>query len=327
MLKANDSSLDLARKGTPNLFLAANFLEPEAKFQAFLSSYAVMRIVDDLIDDNRAAGDLSIEKKSEISGQLDQFANLFESEANPLRSMMPQELKESMTKFALPGWPFILLAQSMKFDLDNDRFESLDQFFSYTEGAAVSPAAIFMHLAGSTEIEPGRFIVPQFDIKEAARPLALFSYLVHILRDFKKDFTAGSKPLIYFDMASCEKFYVTEKMMAEIVATGIQPLKFTKMIQYLFSLLTEYQVASRKMIDSLKDKLPPDGLFSLNLIYELYSTTAAKFSECGYNLVSGDFNMSPEEIITASNRAANGVSEGPFSPKEVEKKLRSILSG
>ncbi len=323
MLKATDSSLNMARKGTPNLYLAANFLKPGAKFQAFLSSYAVMRIVDDLVDDGRAAGEMSEERKTEISAHLDQFAKLFDTEFSLLESLMPPDLRKSIKQFAIPSWPFTFLAKSMKFDLHNDRFESMEQFLSYSEGAAVSPAAIFMHLAGSTETEPGQFAIPKFDIKEAARPLALFSYLVHILRDFKKDFSSGAKPLIYFDMTSCEKFYVTEDMMAEIVASGTQPLKFTKLVQYLFSLVTKYQVASRRMIDSLQSELPTDGLFSLNLIYELYSAVAAKFTESGYNLITGDFELSHDNILMAGMRAAE---TSGTDPDPVSEKLKQIIT-
>ena len=39
----------------------------------------------------------------------------------------------------------------MVYDLNNDGFETFEDFLNYAEGAAVCPGAIFMHLCGVYE--------------------------------------------------------------------------------------------------------------------------------------------------------------------------------
>lgn len=295
---------NLARKGTPNLYLAANFLEPDDKFRAFLATYAAMRLVDDLADNARAAGDISYATKKEISAELDRFAEMFRLRQIDDRLPYADDLKLALVRFQISDRPFTLLAEAMKFDLDNDRFDTLDQFLQYSEGAAVSPAAVFMHLAACSFDESGQLHLPSFDVHDAARPLAIFSYVVHVLRDFKKDFLAGARPLIYIDLETSDMFYVSEEEMARTAKSGRQSLKFTKMIKWYFNRLTWFQVRARLALDHLASQLPDDGRFALDFIYELYSATAQKIAEYHYNVVRGEINLTPVDIRHAADRAA-----------------------
>lgn len=312
-----DIAHTLARKGTPNLYLAANFLEPEEKFRAFLASYAAMRLVDDLADDSRAQGDISPREQKRLASKIDDFAQMFESGRLDFSLPYSGELHAAIARFRIPTWPFTLLAESMKFDLVNDRFDTFEQFLWYSEGAAVAPAAIFMHLAGCSYSNEGRVHLPKFDIREAARPLAIFSYLVHILRDFKKDFKAGAQPLIYIDLGTTEMFFVSTQEMAETVATEKQSLKFTKMIMWLFNRLTAFQVEAEASLHALKPQLPDDGRFTLRFIYELYGAIARKISRHGYIIVREEIDLRSEDITKAAEAAARwaGTSSDAVLPK------------
>ena len=77
-------------------------------------------------------------------------------------------------------------AKSMIYDINNDGFPTLKAFLEYSEGASVAPASIFVHLNSISKTD-GNYINPPFDVKWAATPCAIFSYLVHIIRDFQKD--------------------------------------------------------------------------------------------------------------------------------------------
>jgi|GEM_PF-568757 phytoene/squalene synthetase len=314
---------NLARKGTPNLYLAANFLEPDDKFRAFLATYAAMRLVDDLADDARAAGEIPLATKRVISAELDRFADMFRLQQIDDKLPYAADLKLALVRFQIPDWPFTLLADAMKFDLTNDRFDTLDQFLKYSEGAAVSPAAIFMHLAASAFDDTGQLQLPPFDVRDAARPLAIFSYIVHILRDFKKDFHAGARPLIYIDLETSDMFYVSEEEMARTVVSGQQSLKFTKMVKWYFNRLTWFQVRARLTLDHLADQLPDDGRFALDFIYELYSATAAKIAECQYRIAGDEINLPAREIYRAAGLAAarSGVPD-----QQIRQRLEKLLS-
>ena len=65
-------------------------------------------------------------------------------------------------------------------------FLPLKAFLEYSEGASVAPASIFVHLNSISKVN-GKYDNPPFDVKWAATPCAIFSYLVHIIRDFQKD--------------------------------------------------------------------------------------------------------------------------------------------
>jgi phytoene/squalene synthetase len=314
---------NLARKGTPNLYLAARFLKPDDKFRAFLVTYAAMRLIDDIVDDRRAAGDLTDSAKLNIISHLDSFSKMIR--AGRIDDSLPyaQELRVAMGRFRIPEWPFTMLVEAMKFDLHHDRFDTMDQFLEYSEGAAVAPGSIFMHLAGCSFIDQGQVILPEFNIRDAARPLAIFSYLVHIIRDFKKDFLSGSRPLIYLNTETLETFHLAKNDLAQIAETGRQSLKFTKMVKWYYHRITDYQQQSRNMLDDLEQLLPKDGLFALNFIYELYSMIAAKISDHDYIIVRSDLNLTTPETEKAARQAAT---RSDIDPGPVLRHLASVLA-
>lgn len=298
-------SHNLARKGTPNLYLAANFLEPDDKFRAFLAAYAAMRLADDIVDNTRAEGNMTTVSKTRIADEIDRFAAMFANRKFDDSLPYAQDIKFALARFEIPSWPFTELATAMKFDIENDRFDTFNQFLTYSEGAAVAPASIFMHLASCTFNDDASLLVlPSFDIREAARPLAIFSYIVHILRDFKKDYLSGREPLVYIDLETTDMFYVDDAELARNANGWTQSLKFTKMVMWYFNRLTEYQVQAEKALDTILDSLPPDGRFALRFIYELYSATAAKISNRQYIIVCEDLNLTHDEIKASAIKAA-----------------------
>ena len=74
----------------------------------------------------------------------------------------------------------------MLYDINNNGFSTLEEFMDYAEGASVAPASIFVHLCCLSE-ENNEYMTPDFDVMQVARPCAIFSYLVHIIRDFQED--------------------------------------------------------------------------------------------------------------------------------------------
>ena len=313
----------LARKGTPNLYLAANFLEPDDKFRAFLAAYAAMRVVDDITDNFRSSEKRSAKEKRLILSHLDDFADMFTNGKFDDSFPYVQELKLALGRFNIPRQPFIRLAGSMKFDLENDRFDSFPMFLKYCEGAAVAPAAVFMHLAGSSFDDRGQLQQPAFDIYGLARPLAIFSYMTHILRDFKKDFQAGTNPLIYFDSDTLNTFHIRDNDLAKIVTSRRQSPKFTKMIKWYYHKLSGYKSEARKNLNTITARLPNDGLFALNFIYFLYSASIEIISKNGYNLVNGNLDLAPEDIYRA---ALSAVEISGQSADLILGRLRALLN-
>ncbi|RME25303.1 MAG: hypothetical protein D6800_07745, partial [Candidatus Zixiibacteriota bacterium] len=185
----------------------------EDRYEAFRVCYRSMRLIDDLVDDRQATGKPVTE--AELAGYRQRLDNWLEG----MRRKEPDdgftaELLRITDSFLIPLWPWERLCRAMLYELSREEFPSFLSFLRYTEGAAIAPAAIFMHLCGLRQIR-GKTEPPVYDIRQAARPLAVFSYLVHIMRDFQKDMAAG---LNYFPRQLLDRFNLTVPELREMAA-------------------------------------------------------------------------------------------------------------
>ena len=174
------------------------------------------------------------------------------------------EVKE---RFQIPLWPWQRLAQAMIFDLHHDSFKSFLVFLRYTEGAAIAPASIFMHLCGVNESN-GTYTSPLFEIRTAARRLAIFSYLVHIIRDIQKDQQSN---LNYFALDMLARHDLTPAIIRKAVETSIIPDKVRLLIKEYVLIAGYYRSKAREQVDRTLPLLKPQYQISLELIYALYN--------------------------------------------------------
>lgn len=96
----------------------------------------------------------------------------------------------------LGDWPWRALAGALSVDVEEREMADWNDFLAYCEGATVAPAAIFIYLLAA---EVGRDGVFRYGFERPARwyaeDLAIYCYIVHILRDLQKD-TAASPRLV-----------------------------------------------------------------------------------------------------------------------------------
>ena len=248
----------------PNILIAANFWEAE-RFQAARNCYKFMRAIDDLID-NYKTEHVTISPENQ---------NLFEthiynwiSTAIETTSEIPshRELIETLQQYRIPFWPLEAFAKSMIYDIYHDGFPTLQGFIEYAGGASVAPASIFVHLAGLTK-KDGKFIAPKFNVKEVATPCAIFSYLVHIIRDFQKDHLNN---LNYFPDDLIYKYGMDRKKLLEMATGGQLTSGFRSMIQELYEVADFYRVKTYEMIRYIKPFVEPRSQLSLEIIFNLY---------------------------------------------------------
>jgi len=162
----------------PILDIAARFWDHD-RYQAFRICYRSMRRIDDLVDHKKASA-TQISRGEAEKLRLMMFDWLEGIRNKDFSDPFRREFVHILEKFQIPFWPWERLYESMVYDLAHDGYPSLLTFLRYAEGAAVAPASVFMHLCGVSE-DSGTYRPPDFDIRLAARPLALFSYLVHII--------------------------------------------------------------------------------------------------------------------------------------------------
>jgi len=248
----------------PNILIAARFWEPE-RYQAAKNCYKFMRAIDDLIDNYKTEHvTIAQEDKSQFETDVYRWINAV-SEAtqnNPAQA----ELIETVKKFCIPSWPLEAFAKSMIYDIYHDGFPTLQSFLDYAAGAAVAPASIFVHLCGLTK-QNGQYLPPAFDVKRVATPCAVFSYLVHIIRDFQKDHL---NHLNYFGDDLIQKNDLDRQKLLQIAKGAPVTTGFRELIRELYLVADKYRKETCRMIDEISPFLESRSQLSLEIIFTLY---------------------------------------------------------
>ncbi len=248
----------------PNILIAANFWDAE-RYQAARNCYKFMRAIDDLIDNYKTEHvTISAENQSEFEVHVSDWINTVIETKREIPSH--RELIETVQRFCIPFWPLEAFAKSMIYDIYHDGFPTLQGFIDYAGGASVAPASIFVHLAGLTKSE-NKYIAPGFDVKEVATPCAIFSYLVHIIRDFQKDHLNN---LNYFPDDLIAKYGMNRAGLFEMAKGAAITPGFRKMIGELYEVADFYREKTLRMIQYIKPLVEPRSQLSLEIIFGLY---------------------------------------------------------
>ena len=297
MTPANNTQLDFARDvdfsevlTNPILDIAARLWEPD-RYGAFRVCYRSMRRIDDLVDDRKESDEeITSEDAEKLSLLLSDWLDAVREgdRSDPFR----QEFLEVLEKFRIPLWPWERLNKAMLYDLSHDGYRTLLTFMRYAEGAAIAPASIFMHLCGLTQ-ENGSYAPPAFDLRLAARHLAIFSYLVHIMRDFQKD---QLRNLNYFSDDMLALHGVTRDEL-RAVADG-KPIseQFRRLMRSYHYIGGFYRAKARRTMDEVSRQLMPPYQLSLEMIYQLYLQIYERIDPEQGSFTGQELNPSPDEI-------------------------------
>ena len=248
----------------PNILIAASFWDEE-RYCAARTCYKFMRAIDDLIDDHKSANiKIQHKEKKKFLGDVEHWISVIKN-MNPCNPMQ-EELTVTLDKFRIPVRPLQNFARSMVYDIHNDGFPTLKTFLEYAEGASVAPAAIFVHLCGIHR-QNGQYNLPEFDVTEAARPCAIFSYLVHIIRDFQKD---QQNNLNYFADDLIMKHHLNRETLKEFAMKGDVDDRFRALVREYYMLADQYRMATYDIIEKIKPNVEPRYQLSLEIIFSLY---------------------------------------------------------
>ncbi len=284
------NSIDFEKiKDHPNILIAANFWDEE-RYQAAKTCYKFMRAIDDMIDDYKA-------EHIVIS---DDDVTLFEERvADWLRTITLSQTPESdqrelvsvFTRFRLPLWTMQDFARSMIYDIHHDGFQTLQAFLDYAGGASVAPASVFVHLAGIRS-DGDSFQDPLFDVRTAALPCAVFSYLVHIVRDFQKD---QFNNLTYFADDRIIANGLSREILADIAHGGGIPDGFRDLISEYLELAAIYRDKTYDKIKEISPLVGPRYRLSLEIIFELYKMVYERIDVRNGLFTTKELNPTPSE--------------------------------
>ncbi|MHA2408031.1 MAG: hypothetical protein ACXACA_06645, partial [Candidatus Ranarchaeia archaeon] len=137
------------------------------------------------------------------------------------------------------------------------------------------------------------YLPPSFDITDVARPTALFSYLVHIIRDFKTD---QGNNLNYFAQDLITKNDLTQEQMKRIAQGEKITTSFRKLMMKYYSLADHYRQKSRQAITNSREYLAPRYTLSLEIVYELYSLVFSRIDIERGSFTTKELTPTPEEV-------------------------------
>jgi phytoene/squalene synthetase len=277
-------------KDHPNILIAASFWEEE-RYLAAKTCYKFMRAIDDLIDDHKSAhARISEAEKDKFISDVQHWLEMIKNSGNG--TAFHHELTETISRFRIPYWPLEAFAKSMVYDIHHNGFATLQEFLDYAGGASVAPASIFVHLCGIQKQGDG-YLPPAFDVKEAAIPCAVFSYLVHIIRDFQKD---QFNNLFYFADDILAKNGLNHADLKRIAETGRIPEGFRTVIREYHKLAEHYRKKTCQMIQTLWPFLEPRYQLSLEVIFNLYLMVFERIDPESGSFTAEELNPSIAEV-------------------------------
>ena len=274
----------------PNILIAAHFWDEE-RYEAAKICYRFMRAIDDLIDNYKSEHEtIAPEERAHFKASVSNWMSTILQ--TPTEGTSQAELIETIQKFRVPSWPLEAFARSMIYDIYHDGFPTLSAFLDYAAGASVAPASIFVHLCGLTQ-QDGQYLTPAFDVKEAATPCAVFSYLVHIIRDFVKDHTHN---LNYFPDDLLVKYQLDRKKLLAMARGAEITTGFREMIRELYIVADEYRRKTYDIMQRIKPQLEPRSQLSLEIIFALYLMVFERIDTDHGTFSTRELNPTPEEI-------------------------------
>jgi phytoene/squalene synthetase len=274
----------------PNILIAAAFWE-EDRYMAAKTCYKFMREIDDLIDCHKSVhARIEETEKKKFLDKVSEWVSM--ATAGSHNNPENHELLNTLLRFHIPAWPLEAFAKSMIYDIDHTGFKTLNDFLDYSQGASVAPASIFVHLNGLTR-QGSDYVSPDFDVKTAAMPCAIFSYLVHIIRDFQKDQLGN---LNYFADDVSNRNGLSAADLRKIAEGGAIPQGFRNMIREYCDMAEIYRQETFQVIEHISPLHEPRYQLSLQIIFNLYLMVYERINIEKGTYTTSELNPTPEEI-------------------------------
>ena len=274
----------------PNILIAANFWD-EDRFLAAKTCYRLMRSIDDLIDNYKSENkEIAETERGLFEKQVKHWINSIreEDDHDPWKS----KLIETMNRFKIPIWTMETFATSMIYDIYHDGFATLQTFLDYSKGASIAPASVFVHLCGITQVD-SQYKAPSFDVKRVATACAVFSYIVHIIRDFQKD---QHNNLNYFADDLIAKHGLDREQLKAISNGGNISQGFRELIREYYLLADQYRLKTYQVIQQVKPLVGPQYQLSLEIIFDLYLMVFERINPDSGLFTTSELNPTPSEI-------------------------------
>jgi len=273
----------------PNILIAAAFWDND-RYCAAKTCYRFMRKIDDLIDNHKASNErIAPEERKAFLTDVSKWLAMIVifDDCNPEK----EALVKTVERFRIPLWTLEAFARSMIYDINNDGFPTFGSFLDYSMGASVAPASIFVHLSGLRTSGNG-YLEPGFDVREAATPCAIFSYLVHIIRDFQKD---QMNHLNYFADDLIRKYGLSRRDLNNIAHGSPVTAGFRNLIRNYHDTADGYRKKTDEVTKLIGPQMEPRYRLSLEILINLYKMVFERIDPDNGTFTSAELNPTPAE--------------------------------
>lgn len=299
----------ITAKDRSSLYVISQFLEDEERYRAFVGMYAIMRLIDDAVDDVEDKQLMGRQEKRELQGLIDDWQCRIERayQENPLDHAIDRVMAWAVHTFPVPQEIWMQFLDAMRFDIDHACFQDFDAFLDYCVGASAAPTTLYVYLLTSSRDAEGRYIVEGFDYRSCGYHLGVFAYIAHILRDVATDALLGQTGLIYLSKQDLERFHLTDRDVRYFAKTRMADERFTALTKEVVARAKPYLHKGLILVDEIGPKLSNDRRFALNLAVRWYQKLLEVIEE-GTNLFAKEKILSSQLKLKIAMEVADELS-------------------
>ena len=288
---------EVVRRDPSNLYVTSQFLEDPARYDAFVAMYAVMRLVDDYVDDVPDKSRLSETERARLKAELDHWETRIVAAyaSRPSSDPIDVALAAAARTFPVPIKLWLNFLDAMRFDVNHPRLEDFAQFLEYGEGAAVAPTVIYAYLLTAERQASGHYLVRDFDFETCGRELGLFAYVAHILRDVAVDMRVGATGLVYLSLADMRAHGLNEDEIRKLIERGEGDERWRTLVQQMCQRAHVMERKGLALARAQYARMAPDCTFVLDLIISVYQELLARIEACPDAVLRSDPMMSPQD--------------------------------
>jgi phytoene synthase len=259
----------ISKESKSSFYYAFNLL-PAEKREAMNTVYAFCRKTDDIVDDELKTTDVKYEQlrrwRIELEKGLKGHSDF----------VLLNKLSKIISNFDIPLDPFYELIKGMEMDLQQNRYDSIEDLVQYCYRAASTVGLMCIEIFG----------YKNKSAREYAINLGIAMQLTNIMRDVKKDAKNGR---IYLPKEDIKKFNYSEN---EIINNTYNE-NFISLMKHEGNRAEHYFTEADRSL-KFEDK---STMFAARSMQHIYHKLLQRLHENKYDVYSNDINVTKFEKV------------------------------
>lgn len=302
----------IAARDLNNLYLTSCFFRERERYAAFCSLYAVMRVIDDRIDNLPFAQRSSpavIQKEQVVVDAWERALQALVADPHGARAdhrqcghdaaeLLLVHAAAATRRLCVPMEIWREFFGAMRRDLvAAGLFPTFDDFLAYTQGASVAPTTIYLYiLMASFETGAAQPAAAKRDYLAAlGTALGRFAYLGHVVRDLPNDAVTGEQGLWYVSREDLDAFGLDQARIRADVARAQSSPGLTELVAALVARAWTFHRESRALLAHNAIAMRGDCAFVLELIIRIYEGVLRKVESCGFEVLQKRHHLTRDE--------------------------------